>query len=191
MSLAESAASGAKWSLISVTGRRLTSLVTSIVLARLLSPTDFGLVAMAAVFIGFIEILRDMDTSAGLVQTSRPTDELLSSVFWLNLGLGLVATGLLFSTALRAVLIERLGLRIAFVREGHDHVLLADDVLEPEIGRIGTDLGAAGVAELIPGRCELPADHLHEPLGEPQDIQQVLDRISNAVSQAWRLGAGE
>ena len=99
MSLAESAASGAKWSLISVTGRRLTSLVTSIVLARLLSPTDFGLVAMAAVFIGFIEILRDMGTGAGLVQTSRPTDELLSSVFWLNLGLGLVATGLLFSTA--------------------------------------------------------------------------------------------
>ncbi|MGH8523400.1 MAG: MOP flippase family protein, partial [Gammaproteobacteria bacterium] len=107
MSLAESAASGAKWSLISVTGRRLMSLVTSIVLARLLSPTDFGLVAMAAVFVGFIELLRDMGTGAGIVQTSRPTDELLSSVFWLNVGLGVVATALLLALAPLAAMLFR------------------------------------------------------------------------------------
>ena len=117
MSLAESAASGAKWSLISVTGRRLMSVVTSIVLARLLSPTDFGLVAMAAVFVGFIELLRDMGTGAGIVQTSRPTDELLSSVFWLNVGLGVVATALLLSLAPLAAMLFRES-RLTLVLQG-------------------------------------------------------------------------
>ena len=117
MSLAESTASGAKWSLISVTGRRLMSLLTSIVLARLLSPTDFGLVAMAAVFVGFIELLRDMGTGAGIVQTSRPTDELLSSVFWLNVGLGVVATALLLSLAPLAAMLFRES-RLTLVLQG-------------------------------------------------------------------------
>jgi O-antigen/teichoic acid export membrane protein len=80
-------------------GRRLMTLVTTVVLARLLSPTDFGLVAMAAIFIGFADLVRDMGTGAGIVQTDAPTADLLSSVFWLNLGLGVLLTALLIVLA--------------------------------------------------------------------------------------------
>jgi O-antigen/teichoic acid export membrane protein len=95
MSLAESAASGAKWSFVSVAGRRAITLLTTIVLARLLSPADFGLVAMAAVFINFIELLRDLGTGRAIVQVDAPGEDLLSSLFWLNLVLGVAAAAIL------------------------------------------------------------------------------------------------
>jgi O-antigen/teichoic acid export membrane protein len=107
MSLAQSAASGAKWSVVSVAGRRLVTFLTSVVLARLLSPADFGLVAMAAVFVGFLELLRDMGTGTAIVQADRPTDALLSSIFWLNLGFGVVTIALLLSFAPLAAILLR------------------------------------------------------------------------------------
>lgn len=107
MSLAQSAAVGAKWSVVSVAGRHLVTVVTSVILARLLAPADFGLVAMAAVFVRCVELVRDMGTGAGIVQADRPSDRLLSSVFWLNLGLGAVASGLLFLVAPWAAVLFR------------------------------------------------------------------------------------
>lgn len=97
--LADSAASGAKWSFVSVAGRRAVTLVTTLVLARLLTPADFGLVAMAAVFVGFIELLRDMGTGSGIIQADAPSAELLSSIFWLNVAFGVAATAALFALA--------------------------------------------------------------------------------------------
>ena len=47
MSLRESAALGIKWSALSLLGRRVMSLLAYIIMARLLDPLDFGLVAMA------------------------------------------------------------------------------------------------------------------------------------------------
>jgi PST family polysaccharide transporter len=91
MSLRRSAISGIKWSSISHFGRRGLSLITTIVLARLLAPADFGLVAMAAVVIGFIELFKDLGTATAVIQRKDPTQGLLASVFWLNSGFGLAA----------------------------------------------------------------------------------------------------
>jgi PST family polysaccharide transporter len=107
MSLAQTAVSGAKWSLASIAGRRLMTVVTGVILARLLSPADFGLVAMALVFIGFVDLVRDMGTGAGIVQADRPAELLLSSVFWLNLASGVVASALLAAAAPVAALLFR------------------------------------------------------------------------------------
>jgi len=91
MSLRRSAISGIKWSSISHFGRRGLSLITTIVLARLLAPADFGLVAMAAVVIGFIELFKDLGTATAVIQRKDPSQGLLASVFWLNSGFGLAA----------------------------------------------------------------------------------------------------
>jgi len=99
MSLTRTAMSGAVWTLASSSGRRLTMLVTGIVLARLLAPADFGLVAMALMFISFVELIRDLGTGAGIIQAEDPSDRLLSSVFWLNLLFGVAATALLLLVA--------------------------------------------------------------------------------------------
>jgi len=92
MTLKTSAISGIKWSSISHFGRRGLSLVTNVILARLLAPADFGLVAMAAVIIGFIELFKDLGTASAVIQRKDMSEALLASIFWLNAGFGLLAT---------------------------------------------------------------------------------------------------
>src|SRR5260221_1430006 len=99
MSLRGPAISGVKWSSISHFGRRGLSLLTTIILARLLAPADFGLVAMAAVVIGFIELFKDLGTATAVIQRKDPSQRLVASVFWLNAGFGLAATIVLYLLA--------------------------------------------------------------------------------------------
>jgi PST family polysaccharide transporter len=96
MSLRKSAIAGVKWSAISLLGRRGLSLLTTIILARLLVPSDFGLIAMAAVVIGFIELFQDLGTSSAIIQRKDPSQALLASMFWLNAGFGLAAMLVLY-----------------------------------------------------------------------------------------------
>lgn len=64
-----------------------------LVLVRLLSPRDFGLVGTAAIFSGFIGSLKGFGLIASLYQRQNLSQEEVSSVFWMNLGIniGLVA----------------------------------------------------------------------------------------------------
>jgi PST family polysaccharide transporter len=96
MSLRKAAISGVKWSAVSHFGRRGLSLLTTIVLARLLAPSDFGLVAMAMVVIGFIELFQDLGTATAAIQRKAPSQALLASLFWLNAAFGLAATLVLY-----------------------------------------------------------------------------------------------
>lgn len=84
--------SGIKWTSVSTFGRRILALLANIILARLLAPADFGLVAMAAVVLGFIDIFKDLGTGAALIQRKNVSEGLLSSIFWFNVGFGLFAT---------------------------------------------------------------------------------------------------
>jgi len=99
ISFRKSAVSGVKWSSVSVFGRRALSLLTSVIMARLLTPADFGLVAMAAVISGFVELFRDMGTANAIVQRKSDSDHLMSSVFWLNAAFGCVAMAVLLLIA--------------------------------------------------------------------------------------------
>ena len=94
--LREKAVSGVKWSTVSQAGRFVTQLLTTVILARLLAPSDFGLVGMAMVVIGFIGIFKDLGTSAAIIQRKELSESLLSSIFWVNAGFGASATFLLF-----------------------------------------------------------------------------------------------
>jgi PST family polysaccharide transporter len=99
VSLAKRTSVGAKWSLASVGGRRIIVAATTILLAHMLPPADFGLVAMAMVFSGISDLVRDLGTGPGIVQAESPTEELLSSVFWLNAASGIVAAAVMFAFA--------------------------------------------------------------------------------------------
>ena len=99
VSLRGSAVAAVKWSAISLFGRRGVSLLSTIILARLLAPADFGLVAMAAVVIGFIELFKDLGTAAAVIQRKDISQGLLASVFWLNAGFGLAAALVLYLLA--------------------------------------------------------------------------------------------
>lgn len=63
----------------------------TIVLARLLNPEAFGLVAMVAVVLIFLETFKDLGLSSATVQRQDITHEQVSTLFWINVGLGVVA----------------------------------------------------------------------------------------------------
>jgi len=70
----------------------------NIVLARLLSPEEFGLVAMVMTVIGFLQVFRDMGLSTATIQRPDITHAQVSNLFWLNIAVSgaislLVAAG--------------------------------------------------------------------------------------------------
>lgn len=89
--------SGVKWTSISTMIRRILGLLANIVFARLLEPGDFGLVAMAGVMLGFIEIFKDLGTGTALIREKTLSEQLVSSVFWLNCGIGVAMTALIIA----------------------------------------------------------------------------------------------
>ena len=66
---------------------RLGSLM---ILARLLGPKDFGLVGMVTAFTGVLALFRDFGLSSAAVQRTTVTEEQISTLFWINILLGVV-----------------------------------------------------------------------------------------------------
>jgi O-antigen/teichoic acid export membrane protein len=61
------------------------SMVGTVVLARLVSPDDYGLYGMVAVIIGFARTFRDGGLSFATVQRATITEDQMSALFWVNL----------------------------------------------------------------------------------------------------------
>jgi PST family polysaccharide transporter len=87
--LTEATVTGLAWTAGNRIGQQACLVVGTAVLARMLSPTDFGLVAMTAIFLGFIAVISDFGLPAALVQRRELTQVQLSSAFWLSLAIGL------------------------------------------------------------------------------------------------------
>lgn len=88
-----------KWSaLLEIVSRTATPIVT-VILARLLTPTDFGVVATAMIAISFAQMFWDAGLSKALIQTKEAPEEAAHVVFWTNLVLGLVIYVFLFFAA--------------------------------------------------------------------------------------------
>ncbi len=83
---------GLRWIGMSQVLQQILNLATSIVLARLLVPDDFGLLAMASVFTGIVYFVLDLGLGAALVQRQHITERQISSVFWINIGVGIAMT---------------------------------------------------------------------------------------------------
>ena len=83
---------GISWSVVGKVGNQILIIVLSVVLARLLSPREFGLVSMVAIFTGFASIFQNVGLGAALVQYQNVTEKHRSSVFWVNVGSGLLLT---------------------------------------------------------------------------------------------------
>jgi len=76
---------------VSVAARGINVVVqvgSTICLARILAPEDFGLVAMVSALTGFATVLVDLGTRDAAVQKSRITHEEVSALFWLTVGIG-------------------------------------------------------------------------------------------------------
>lgn len=92
MSLKQKAIKGVIWSAIESWGNRVISVSIFFLLARLLDPESFGLVALAGVFIDFVQIFIDQGFSQAIIQRENLEAEHLNSAFWINIGIGILLT---------------------------------------------------------------------------------------------------
>jgi len=58
---------------------------STIVLARLLVPEDYGLIGMATVVIGFVEYFKDLGLSTATIQRREINHQQISTLFWINI----------------------------------------------------------------------------------------------------------
>ena len=79
---------GVRWTLAEEWGRQLLSLLGFVVIARLVTPTDIGLVALAAVFVLFAQLLVDGGMGTALVQRRALSRAHVDTVFWTSLASG-------------------------------------------------------------------------------------------------------
>jgi O-antigen/teichoic acid export membrane protein len=85
--------SGLGWKLSSqISGQGFRFLV-AILLAHLLTPHEYGIAAMAVVFLGIPQIFVDFSLGAALVQREKLTAQDISTVFWTTLVAGMAVTG--------------------------------------------------------------------------------------------------
>lgn len=68
---------------------------STVVLARLLTPHDYGLVAMVTAISAFAELFKNMGLSAATIQKAEINHNQISTLFWINLVVGFVLASIL------------------------------------------------------------------------------------------------
>lgn len=98
--LKKAAIKGVAWSLFDKIINQAGSFALLVYLSRVLSPADFGLIAMLAIFLAVAQSLIDSGFSQALIQKSNSvTEDDLSTVFYINLGISLLLYVLLYILA--------------------------------------------------------------------------------------------
>lgn len=69
------------------------------VLARILSPEDYGYVVMVTAIVGVGEIFRDFGLSSASIQSEKLTAEQRDNLFWINSGIGLALGAVVFASS--------------------------------------------------------------------------------------------
>ena len=82
-----------KWAYVATLGQRGIVLLLTFVLAAILGPEDFGMVAMATAYIIFIEMFVAQGMGAAIIQRKDLSREHLDSVFWLVVAASIVLSG--------------------------------------------------------------------------------------------------
>lgn len=91
-SLLKTGINGMVWTTISIVVRSIVSLLQITILTRYLEKADFGIVAVATLFIGFTQIFLDLGISVGIMHKQDTTPKEYSSLFWLNIIMGIGLT---------------------------------------------------------------------------------------------------
>ena len=91
--------SGLVWQSFSVIGNGGINFLVTIILARILTPHDFGLIELLVIFVSVSNVIVDSGFSQAIIRDSNPTNKDLSSVFYFNLLVALVIYATLFISA--------------------------------------------------------------------------------------------
>lgn len=97
--LKQKAVSGVMWTSIQKFAGMGLRFFSGIVLARLLTPEDFGCIGMLSIFMVVANSIVDGGFGSALIQKKRPTQEDYSTIFFFNLGMSFLMYGVLFVSA--------------------------------------------------------------------------------------------
>lgn len=136
-------------------GIQLLQLATLVILARLLAPADFGVLAMVMSAIGIAELLRDLGLSQATVRAEHVTHGQINTLFWINVGFGLLMALLcvalaptltiLFADTRVGPVAAAMGLTFLFNGLAAQHLALLRRTLRfPTIARINLSAAALG-----------------------------------------------
>lgn len=90
MSLKNQTISGVKWTTLSTVIITVLSLVQVSIVTRFLNPSDFGLMALVMVVVGFSQNFLDMGISNAIIHKQSTTREQLSTLYWVNIFAGII-----------------------------------------------------------------------------------------------------
>ena len=91
--------SGMFWSFLQKFGTMTISFVSNIVLARLLTPEDYGCIGMLMIFITLANTFIDGGLGSALIQKKEPTEEDYSTIFYWNLIISIILYIFLYISA--------------------------------------------------------------------------------------------
>lgn len=78
------------WSITNQASSTLLTILISAVLSRLITPAEFGIVGMVTMITGFLNTIKDFGFGAALVQKKNVTDDEYSTIFWINILIGVL-----------------------------------------------------------------------------------------------------
>lgn len=87
---------GTIWSIIDVTSKQAVGFVLNIILARLLFPSDYGIIGIVIIFTSFADVIADGGLSVALIRKVDKTKEDEATAFWVNLLIGFLVYSLIF-----------------------------------------------------------------------------------------------
>jgi len=87
------------WSVSERISLQVIQLLISIILARLLGPSEFGLIGMLAIFTSIAQSVLDSGFGSALIQKKDATQTDSSSIFYFNLLIGIILAGIFFLSA--------------------------------------------------------------------------------------------
>lgn len=97
--IAKETISGAKWGMIQKCTMHPVQFVFGVVLARLISPEAFGILGLTSIFFAIAAQLQSCGFGSALIRDIHRTDTDINTVFWTNVGLSAVMSGILFLCA--------------------------------------------------------------------------------------------
>src|ERR1035437_5966986 len=97
--LAKSATSGFNWNLAGSIARYGAGFIINIILARILGPEPYGLVALAYIFISIGNLIIDSGLNSGLVQKKEINNNDIQYIFTIQVILALIIGGAIISLA--------------------------------------------------------------------------------------------
>lgn len=97
--LKNKAVSGMIWTGLQRYSKMFIQFISGIILARLLTPYDYGCIGMLMIFVTLAESFIDGGFGSALIQKKRPTQEDYSTIFFWNIGMAIVLYAVLYFSA--------------------------------------------------------------------------------------------